>query len=273
LEKTSYSEYVAAVDKLKQQHGRIETNNFMLADKLKTIMETDAGLIVKSSRCVFLAMLEHNAFYRLYYHAAGSDGILEGLRQIDGQYDKKLPLVCTITGKEAYVEGVVPTFYNEGYTLRKRTRRFDNSNIKMAKEPENVVVEFACEQDAEEISEMLRGNFDIYSELVPTQSEIAQNAKKEQIAIVRRDGKVAALKYFDVQNSAIYGIFDYVRPEYRSDLIFLAIAPFISKALEKRGIVITRAYGWRDMDNKRLNQFSKKLNSIPQDVVLYTVMR
>ena len=272
MKTANYFDYVAAIDNIKLQNGRLETNNFVLSDKFKDAMTSSDCWLLESPKCVFVAVLEHDAFYRLYYHAVNGDVIADGLRLINEQYDKKLPLICTVTGKEAYVEGLVPFFYREGYSLRKRIRRYNSFNSRRILRPEEVTAEFACKEDAEEIQELLLSHFDLYSEALPTFSEIINNIEKEQIVIARRDSKIAALTYFELHGSIIHGIFDVTRAEYRKSLVFIELGEYIKQVMAERGIELNRGYGWRDMDNKRLIRASAILKHVPQDFVLYTVI-
>jgi len=272
MEKMNYADYVSVIDKLKQQHKRTETNNFVLADKFKELLEVGNCWGIATSGCVFVAVPRHDTFYQLYYHAVGSDDIAEGLHLIDEQYGEELPLSCTVIGKERYVEEIVPVFLNAGYKLRKKIRRYNIVYVQKAKTWETTA-RFACNEDAEEIFELLTNNFDIYSEQIPSVDEIRQNAEKEQIVVVRCDNKIATLSYFEIHNKTLHRIFDYTRPEYRKSLIYLGIEPFLERVFEEKNIKINRSYGWRDMENKKLNRISEMFNNIAEDVVLYTVKK
>ena len=273
MKKATYAEYAAAVDSLRQRHSRVDTNNFIPADKFKEMFENGSSRVVEAPGCILAAVLEHNSLYRLYYYAEMKSGLGEGLRLAEELYDKKLPAVCTVIGKQDYVEKVMPVFYDEGYFLRRRIRRFDSGNTRAVVVPDtDSTAEFARGDDAEEISGMLLSYFDIYSEQVPTVSEIRANAEKEHIVVVRQEDKIAALTYFNISNGQIHYIFNYVRPEYRKSLIFFELGPFIRRSLEEKGVLINREYGWRDIDNKKLNRVSAKQGDVAQDLVLYTVI-
>ena len=59
------------------------------------------------------------------------------------------------------------------------------------------------------------------------------------------------MHYFTIQNSIYYGWWDITRKEYRGDFLFLKVEIFVNDHFQKNGLRFKRAYGWRDITNKR----------------------
>ena len=150
------------------------------------------------------------------------------------------------------------TLFKSGFVRTKRLARirakFDATRKALCEKltaPIPYTPEFALPGDEQEILDLLLEEFDPVADNLPTLAEIRENIEKQQVAILRNEGKILSLHYFTIHNSIYYGWYDITRKEYRGDFLFLKIELFVSDHFQKNGIRFKRAYGWRDITNKR----------------------
>lgn len=153
---------------------------------------------------------------------------------------------------------LVRTLFQSGFVRTKRLARirakFDETRKALCEKlaaPIPYTPEFARLGDEQEILDLLLEEFDPVADNLPTLAEIRENIEKQQVAIIRHEGKILSTHYFTIQNSIYYGWWDITRKEYRGDFLFLKIELFVSDHFQKNGIRFKRAYGWRDITNKR----------------------
>ena len=297
----TFDNYIQSINDVKKQSRKIISNCFLSVDKIKDLLEAKGCMLYIDDAYVFLAVPEHEMFYRLYYHTTDLSMLSKSLSVIA----LKLPMVCTISGAEKDVDLYKPCFEQSGFTLRRRMRRFaylrSEKNDFSGYEGNSHAV-FASPNDAEEIYNILTSHFDVYTQAVPEMSKILENINKNQVSVIKKmvmplseesvaglcpaerwefvgrtpiekkDSKIAALLYYELHGSTLHSIFEVVLEEYRGEMLNVELMAHRDEHLKNQKIKLM--YGWRDMDNERLIKlgefYAKRWGTRPGNTVIYT---
>jgi len=280
VEKATFDNYTEAIVGIKHRFGKLITNCLITTEKMQILNEKGNCALFTSDTCAFFAVPEHDMLYRLYFHSADNKHLSSGLSIIGKEFSSNKPLVCSITGTTEYAQSFIPTFKDNGFTLRRRMRRFvyikSEKNDFSGYKGESRAT-FAKASDTDEIYNMLVCYFDVYTQAIPELASIKENAEKDQISVIKKDGKIAALLYYEVHGSSLYNIFEVVDESFRGELINIELMAHRDEHIKIKGYNIKLQYGWRDMDNDKLIKLgefhAKRWGTRPGDTVIYTFFR
>lgn len=277
IQRTDFEDYVAAVDALKKKHGRVFTNMFLSPEKIRKSLNTKRCLCFRTEDVLLLAVPAHNTFLKLHFFAKDVEYLREGILKFEREYDKRLPLVCEIIGREDFVKENASALEPIGFSLRKRIRRMNLSGSDaLPKEMEDLDVNgvrFAKKEDAVEVLDLFQECFDLYGDGLPELSELEESIAKKQVVLTRRDGRVVAAQYFEINGKTLHGWFDCTKKEYRKQFVFFEIQLFLTRHFRDIGFRPNRIVGWRDIDNQRLMKMALLNHEIPEDMVDYIMMK
>jgi len=280
MKNINLNNYIETIALIKQNSTKIITNCFMTMDKIRTLTTDRNCVLIKNETFVFLAVPEHELFYRLYFYTVDNGHLPEGLNKVKNKIPINTPLVCSITGATEYAQNFEPFFREGGFTLRRRMRRFiyiksEKNDFSGYKGKNNA--SFAETSDAEEIYAMLIKYFDVYTQAVPEPAMIKENAAMEQISVIKKDGGIAALLYYELHGSSLYNIFEVVAEPYRGEMYNIELMAHRDEQIKIKGRNIKLQYGWRDMDDERLIRLgefnAKRWGTRPGETVIYTFYR
>jgi RimJ/RimL family protein N-acetyltransferase len=154
-------------------------------------------------------------FDRLYYAAAGEDCLKNALSEVAAEAERDI--VVDVVGREDAIAPVVERFRESGFEKHDALVRLQRTTPREigadAPDPE---VETGRPDDAPEILAALANNFDAYSDQIPSLSEIRDAAAAGTIALVRAEGRIAALYYYDRAGLTCQARYWLVLPEFRS---------------------------------------------------------
>jgi hypothetical protein len=256
------------IDMLKRNCGSLVSNRFAKWDELERQMAgKDCKALLGEDFLLLLVPMHEYLYSQLYYHAAGPDALKLALEILDGKHERRIsPILCEVIGRAAYIDEICICMRASGFSLRKKLQRMnmelidDKSNAQVSDESE-----WATEADTEEIMEMLFEYFD-YSERIPEPDEIKRNIRKKQVAVIRRDGRIATMQYFEIEGKSLHGWFVCTRKEYRKSFLYFELVTFVNQYFCDQNMRFNRNFGWRDADNPKIMKLAKMNNEIPEDM-------
>lgn len=116
---------------------------------------------------------------------------------------KKIGRVVPGDEKNEYAIAYYSSCSNE---INKRNQIINNPDIKFG---------YAFPDDAEEIYTLLAEEFDVLMDNVPEISKIRETINSTGIAVARYKSEIIAFRYTEIRNKIAFGLFDFVKREYR----------------------------------------------------------
>jgi hypothetical protein len=138
-------------------------------------------------------------FSRMFFCAASPAALREGLAALPNLRAERV--VAEVVGAESALTGMLAGLEAAGfhrYRKLQRMARLGQSTLPPAAGAE-MPVTLAEGADAPMILNSLKGAFDRYAEQLPTASEIESAVAAGQIFVVKLDGKLAGLLFFETQ--------------------------------------------------------------------------
>jgi len=274
--------YAEKTISLKKQNRRLLSNIFLYPRKLRELMEKKPCLLHdSSSTSLFLLIPYHNYYYDLLFNSTSLVALEDDLRSLlTGFKHNNQPIQVSIPGKEHAAGEISAVFEKTGFALRKKRTRIIHQQISetvthwldqinMLNDDQPI---FADKEDAQEIVDMLLEAFGLLASNVPELEDIASNIEQRQVVVIRRDGRIAALYYFEVENGQMRGLFEITREEYRKEFIFLKIKSFVNSHLAGLPVQINKRHGWLDASNERLIKMHRTFNTVPDGVYIYVMV-
>lgn len=206
------NELISKIDVLRCGNKDFITNAFFSTKHLISLINS-YEVITNTSTNTIIILLEEEQLIRLYFYAAN----IESLRYISEliPHHTNKPVIADIVGKNPNVEKLS----NE---LEKHNFCKHNELIRMNRKPQegmlvtvsNVV--FATTDNANEIMDILYGEFDIYTSQLPTLQKLAEAISKREITIVTQQDMIVGLAYFVTLGERLKYLYQIVvRKNYR----------------------------------------------------------
>ncbi len=273
--------FFAACDALKKDYACHTGNLFLNSAELASKFENESCHFHRGDKSIFLLLPSHGDMQSLHFLTAGPDALASDLPAFLRQAFPLPDLKTSIIGPEDLCDSIYPVMEANGFVTIKKL-----ISMRLAKPQEKIIaamrvladnyIEFASfaeENDAEEILDILCEEFDIVGDNIPRVEEIRENIKRKNVTIIRMNGKIATLHYFQVEKGIAHGYFDMTRKEFRggNGLIF-ALNIFEHEYFKKAGIRINRSYGWREEIKTRLVKSSSRSSSFPDGIVIYNML-
>lgn len=290
LEKASPEVIWKKIDEIRSKNPFALGNIFLNYNEIHDIFKKKECLFLQDDNAIFILIPYHNTFYDILYTALNDEALKHIIDNFKLLYDRKLKVRVSIVGKEDKAESVVSIFAERGFYLGKKLAR--TLSRKTNKEVHDVIsslslssklagaqsdkltdenVSFAVAGDEKEILSLLLEEFDPSDDNIPELEAISENINKKQVVVIKDNGAIVCLHYFEIKDGKYYGIYDVTRKEYRGEFLFFAIPKFLDQYFIKNNIVINRSYGWRDTANKRLMKYAILNNQIPDGIYIYNM--
>jgi hypothetical protein len=287
MQTASFESFADKVNSLKKNHRRLLSNIFLNAHELQEVMSKKACLFLGTSYSLFLLLPCHNKYYDLLFFSASLESLEDDLQSLLLDFKSiNQPIRASITGKEPAVSELAVVFEICGFVLNKKLARMilqkKQGTVAQAVDEININadinadvdadVDVANKGDAQEILDLLLEEFDLIGDNVPELARIEENIEQRQVAVIRRDCRIAAMHYFEVKNGQCHQLFDVSRKEYRKDFLVWKFPGFSSSYLAKLDVPINRIFGWRDISNKRLLKIARMHNQVPDGVYISNML-
>lgn len=281
MQHATFERFSAAHDALKARTRCTITNLFLDSRTLRALLTEKRCLTHVEEGALFLLIPYHETYYDCLYLAADGSALADGLGLLVEAYHEPLALRGSCVGREPQAGEAAELFRRQGFVLTKKLLR-----MQLRRAPEKMLtamrsyadeyrecMSFANPEDAEEILALLKEEFDLVADNLPELDAIRENILRGQVAVLRRDGKIASLHYFSLVRNTLHSLYDVTRKEYRREGFFMALATFVDEYFTKQGKKNVRALGWRDATRQKLVKHAKKSNQPPDGIVIYNMLR
>ncbi|SBW03786.1 hypothetical protein KL86DPRO_20203 [uncultured delta proteobacterium] len=281
MQVASFDIYAREYEALKRQSRRYISNIFFDAPALQTLMAEKPCLFFVAEHCFFLLVPYHGKYYDCLYMATEYASLEQGLAALLAGWDIPMPIRASVIGKEPIAGTVADIFSQHGLVLVKKLVRTEiqTCSDQMSEAlndlaAENVrSVSFAEESDADAVLALLLEYFDLYADNIPERSRILEAIRNRYVVVIKIEGEIAALHYFEMKNRLRHGLFDLTIKKHRQKFLFFALYKFLDEYFKQQEIEITRSFGWKDQTKKKLMRLSKKQNQYFDGVVFYQMLR
>ena len=192
------AEVVAAVQTVKSGATDFCTNFFSSIPKLQNWIEQNK-LHGESRRGALVLLRRDRDFSHLYYCAASPAALRDGIAALPGLLNERI--VTDVVGAETAVTGIFTQLQTAGfhhYQQLYRMSRVGQSALPAAVGAE-LPVTVAGRADVPVILALMENSFNLYAEQLPTAAEIENAVASGQIFIVRLEGDLAGLLFFETQ--------------------------------------------------------------------------
>lgn len=204
-------------------------------------------------------------YYRVYFYAQNQIA-LNQIKQILPKSDK--PIVADVVGKEIQAKNLAKLLVHCGF---EQYSTFIRMTCNLPPSMGNVdcsEVEIATSEDLEKVFELLYSEFDPLFAHIPKSQEITAAIEKSEITIVRRQGQLAGLAYFQ-RTSANNICLKYfvVNPLYREKGIGTAL---LANTFS-RNPSTTKYMLWIGTYNSVVERY-KRLNFVQDSIIDYIML-
>jgi len=280
MQQATYENFITAHDKLKLLCRCKLSNIFLDSLNLREIIEKKVCFMYTDDKSLFLTIPRHEIYYDLLYISENEETLCKGLTGLYSYLSLKLPIRASIIGKEYHIRDTVKIFNQHGFNIIKKLLRMRIYQPKekildlmrpYAEEFRNYI-SFASKDDAQEILEILKQEFDVVGDNLPELSQIVRDIDSKHIIILRYGEEISALHYFQISRGTIHALYDVTRKEYRREGFFMALASFVNEYHSALGQKKLRVLGWRDATNPKLIKHAQKNNQNLDGIVIYNLL-
>lgn len=153
-----------------------------------TVYKTDSALLIVE---------KEKQFNNLYYMSDSWDWVLH----IDEISKGHQPLVLSLVQRTEWMEE--PPFLNKGYLVYKTYQRLRRTG-KLPLCKEGGITDYCTEKDRERLREMMDSTFDLLSDHIPTDEELDEFIKNENIICIRMENTVMGFIVFEDKGKTSY---------------------------------------------------------------------
>lgn len=278
MEKATLPLFQENADAVKRQYAPVIQNIFLDAEALARVLAEKSCRLARQEKSLFLLVPRHDSFYDLLYLSAGPAELATDLQSFLRSSPDLPNLRASVIGKEGQVEPMVDAFARNGFFLGRKIARMRNYvDINHLEEQiallcdEDCEVGYAGPGEEQAVLDLLLEEFDPRSDNLPELGEIAENIRKNQVIVIREEGKIIGLHYYTMQNSMSYGWYDVINRAFRNKHLYLHMMCFQYELWKSREMPV-RSYSWRDVNNKRLMALARQSNQLPDGVYIYNML-
>lgn len=280
MQHATLENFSAAHDALKARTRCTRTNLFQDSHELAAMLAEKHCLLHETEKSLFLLVPYHSAYYDCLFLAADTPALADGVRGLQEAYREPLALRGSCVGREPLAGETAELFRQQGFKLAKKLLR-----MRFERAPEKILsimrsyadeyqdcMSFAHPDDAEEILDILKKEFDIVADNLPELEAIRKNILNKGVVILRKDNKIASLKYFQEHKNILHNLYDVTLQEYRREGFFMALSIFVYNYFnaQKKSI---RTFGWRDISSQKLIKHAHENNQQPDGIIIYNMLR
>lgn len=188
------------------------SNAFFTLPQLEELL-SKPGVTVRQTDDLAVICEEDTDLLRVYLYARSGEA-LRDLRKLLPETEK--PVITDVVGREPAVGRIAEQLIPAGFEPYSTFVRMVCTAPVLPRADGEERVEPATAGDAAEIDRMLRAEFDPLFSHFPSEQELAQAAEKGEITVIRADGTLAGVAFFE-KVSAAYCVLRYfmVKKQYR----------------------------------------------------------
>lgn len=212
---TSIHEINELVDRIKINSRGMVTNFFASENRLNEwILRKELFVSIQDGTLWILRF--DRGFYHLHYVSSSIDALQADIVALIADYGDK-SFAVDVIGRENDIGPIAAIFKSYDFN----DHLYLNRMKKIVKEPPKIGIskcpeaEFALSGDVEDVMNLLENSFDKYAEQLPDLVEINEAVEKKHILLVKKDGIIAGLLYFELTGFTSVLRYWFVNPDYR----------------------------------------------------------
>ncbi len=233
---------------------------------------------------LFLFQKEHLGFYKFYYFVQDLENLFLAKDLLE-KYHAQGDVVLEFTSKRRYgLEELQPIVENLGFFLYESIERYIPS--KDDKIPDLSVKEgkanlYATEEDAEEIFEILKNEFDCLMVTIPSVEELKTKFIANKTLFIEKDpitNEIVYIQMYLLRGKTLDGFCNWLRKDYRTGTNWIDFSAGTSIALANLHLNYNRLFGWFARSNKKVIKlytkiFKHKPDGVSCDIFTYKKKR
>jgi hypothetical protein len=192
----SVTEVLEGMQRAKARASNYSTNFFPTEKRLQEWVARGELQQSGSGEVVFYLRRDRD-FWHLYHCAGNAAALEERLGSLRENESEKL--VVDLVGKGDSQAELAGIYSRAGFRLHGRLLRLAFAPKEQSAPPLTSGVEFASGADAPRIVQLLERHFDKYAEQIPPAHEIEAAVSMRQVLVIKRDGALAGLLFFETQ--------------------------------------------------------------------------
>jgi len=187
------SQFLGNVNELRRGNTEYITNSVFTPPQLDEILHNDDTKIYcgKDLQAIFI---EEADVVRTYLYARNIKSLSE-LPDIVPDADK--PVIIDVVGKEAAAYPFASALCKQGFVNYSKFIRMICRQPSIRRYSETEKADYARLDESEQIQGLLRAEFDPLFAHIPTISELERAIAKNEISVIRSEGRIAGLAYFE----------------------------------------------------------------------------
>jgi ribosomal protein S18 acetylase RimI-like enzyme len=188
-----------AVQKAKVGATAFCTNFFPVESKLKSGIDRGEWFFEPHDGATFFFRKDRD-FRHFYFCAADVAALQREMAASAGL--KTEPVVTDLVGKQAALDDLLPMFEATGFRCHSRLQRMTRAGQASQSIDSESLVVYAGQTDSAAILDLIENLFDRHGEQLPALYEVEAAIENRQILVVKRDGMIAGLLFFETQGFA-----------------------------------------------------------------------
>jgi ribosomal protein S18 acetylase RimI-like enzyme len=195
---TASNDVLSAIQQVKAGAPAFCTNFFPVQRKLQEWVEHGELLCEPRDGAAFFLRKDRD-FWHFYFCAADTAALR---RELTASKDLKgRPLTVDLVGGEETLREIIGALASAGFRPHGKLQRMARSGgkVQAAAVPDDATVVWAEPEDAPAALELLEEAFDRFADQLPCLREIDAAIAARQILVVKIEGRLAALLYFETQ--------------------------------------------------------------------------
>lgn len=186
-------ELIRKIDVLRHGNKGFITNSFFPARQLAALVRS-GGITIKMSSDTVIILAEEEQMVRLYFYASDIDSLRQLPLMIPLHIGKTI--ILDIIGKNPGAEILSNELEKHNFCSYSELIRMKRKNEEEMPVNNSDVV-YAGADDADEIMEILYEEFDVFISRLPTIHKLEEAISNREVTIVRQQGLLAGLAYFE----------------------------------------------------------------------------
>jgi hypothetical protein len=260
------TEVFDAIQKAREGASGFVTNFFPVQQKLQGWVDHGELFVEFRDGSAFFWRKDRD-FWHLYFCAASLASLKHAVTGLTGL--KSEPVIMDIVGNEAALGDLLALWKAEGfrpYTQLYRMARTSQSGPHQSGAYDTEVV-YAEKMDAPAVSDLLGRSFDHQAEQLPMLYEIESAIKSRQILVVKNQGTLAGLLFFETQGFTSTVRYWLVAEEFRASRLGSALMRhyFTTQSAVRRFVL------WVIADNVNAVQKYQHYGFIPDGLIDYVL--
>ncbi|GHV55843.1 hypothetical protein FACS1894216_19020 [Synergistales bacterium] len=217
------ADFFSVINEMRRS-GSYVSNSFMSRAQIEELIfgepaDKSSQILRKDGLLVFL--IDDPDCVRLNFYARDLD-CLKHIPDIMPRLSK--PLVADVVGKAGDIEGSARALEAVSFEEYGKFIRMSRSPLPEIRPDRNLLVESAREEDADDIVQALRCEFDPLLSRIPTRDQMTQAIGNGDVTLIRANGSIAGFAHFDRPSKmALLLRFFVVKKSYRGQRFGLAL--------------------------------------------------